>query len=331
MTWKSVCIASMTGDLDRWTFGSLCCGNFMPGMNANLYLDPLGDAVRDDPAGGKSIYGQKAITFLSKFHRVILQHWPKQHVLDQIRAESHVGTKVGLWVNYEAINQVQPWDRITVPLWSVSKSFLLSGANGLTVDPYEGQETPYHSSMVDIRLERYADSFVDCLEDLILVHYRRFRPDFFFFDNLTARPYYGTATNAPPVDEIGYQQAWYKLLGLVQGRIAPVWGHNPGDAYLGTLEGRMDEHFFRAPNSMESDTVVNLAAKLKTGNAHQRGLGLERGRQSINAWFDDPDLWTDLKQAAGWLRDDRVYVQTARTGTSFGLFHPGAHIVKEPR
>jgi hypothetical protein len=315
--WRTLAICAMTGD-NLWSLPSLECGTFNLHEGWQKYISDL--FYTKSAQGAATVHGMDCIRFLKRFDAIVLWHWPNESILSALRSGPEPAPKIGLAIAYESIPQEAMWGRKTEVLRQVGLAHLLKGTQKNRfgydwVDPYEMVDSNVgfkpHCYSVDIGNLQYAENFLNAVEWTVGLNYKRDRPDFYFYDCFQERPYYGTATNAPPITDSGvqdYQRGWEKLLREHQGRIGPVWGHNPGDGYW-NLKNRVHEHFFRS--NYDADTI---RAQSAVGNV---GIGSERND------LPTKEAWAKLREEAGDNRPRNVYVQTARTGSAFALFHPG--------
>ena len=314
---------------------SLRCGPFFPGPGGfDRYFATLpSGGLEGDAVQGYHVLGAYVPGFLGQFGAVVLWHWPFPWMIGWIKQQGHNngqgGTKVGLAVSYESVNQRPPWSKHEHPVHATALGHAyLQPPNTLGsnyVDYYENLPAGHknHCAAVNVGGD-YARNFTSAVEYVFDTDYRIHRPDFLFLDCFQGSRSWHHATNAP-------EEEWETYIGgldegrrRLEGTVAPVWGHNPGSAHP-DLRTRVDEFF----GDHTYDEGLDAVVRDQVGFVGARS-GLGSGR--FSPWAEDMDRWgrlaRDLPVATGpWHRPDHVYVCTARTGGGFSIFHPGQGVV----
>lgn len=318
---RTCAIVDVVGDKPDWPIESLRLGGFTVKDGGGLYFPPAFDGT---------LTGWAVIRFLRQFNAVIFWHWPGERVIRAIReapAMQH-GTRIGLACCFESINQSEPWDGRQNILWQVSRAHLLrsqtpNSRGEYTIDYYEAEpaSNKNHSWAVDIGAPGYAESYAECLSWALDIHYPAHRPDFLFVDCLQERRFWGSATN--PVEEMPSRYVVGHESGIeaIQGRLLPVWGHNPGNGYSRVLKMRMDEFAWqKTPDELAAQTI------LFANRGNVVGLGFDNKRPEC---YKRP-WWEEFYGRVRNQREHQIYVVTARTGSAFAIFCPGSDIVETP-
>lgn len=310
--WKTLALVAVTGDEPE----RLALGPLPMRSGARRYASgfPFADDV---------LQGARVPEFLHQFDAVGLWHWPPEWFLDELYSTER-RIRVGPVVPFEAIPQVQPpRGAPDAVLWEVSSGFLLQGTDGKPVDAY-WSSTPAapakpHVWMCDVRNPEYARAYVEALEFVFSVHYKRTSPTLLFPDNTIRRPYFATAPNAPVVDEAfeaDYRDGWAFFLHEAARRVLPCWGNTnvPDAFFVPSLALEFWEHSFEPgrASAENADTVRAFATQVSVG------LGWE-GSPPTDALA--------LRTAVGPDWPGRIYLLVCRTGTPFGLWYPGPGVV----
>jgi hypothetical protein len=304
----------MTGD-EGWTEDSLASGPWFLDPSAKSYVDDL-DVRAMEFGGGVTIHGGSNLRFFSRFNRSLFWHPVDGATMAAIREYSDFNTRCGIILDFESVHIKKPSLRvgpIAAPLdvlWTVGQAHLLLGTDGKPVQLYPG------AYAVDMRDKMVAEEYARALEWMLAKHYSVDRPDEVFFDCLQPRPYYALAGNAPtwwqdPFYTLQYRETWKRLLHLVSA-FTVVGGHNPGGIVYSLGFGH-EEHATRGVTLSQLVDSINHNANASVG------LGFE--------WRDKPngDIWKEV--AEGTIRRaGQVYLQTARTGKAFRVWHPGPEV-----
>lgn len=330
--WRTHLLTSLTGvpmanRPNDWDIDSLICGDFHLGERGEAYLDGLTNTGMSSK-GGIVVYGSDVLRFLRRgFKRITFWQWPGQNIIGVLRHYAPE-TRISVVCMYEAITQETTWPPGNIDveaLREVSLRYLLrtvpNSYGSDCVDVYEREQPAPpqkpHSWQVNIGRAGYEEEYTAALAAAITLRYPLFSPHDVFLDNCHGSAYIPpTITNRPQAGSeyfADYKAGYDRGINRIQGRVLPVIGNNPGDAYP-QLQCRMIEH------STRGVSPETLGLRVKTHLQH--GGHVLLGAERRDYWRTSDWLAAQEGCRVLGVPDEAVYLMTGRSGTSFCLAYP---------
>ena len=342
MFWQKISIAAVTGagnaEGNDWDVDSLRMPDMRFGVGASRFPGVTHRAI----GLPVTLAGQQIIDVLAKHDTVILQHWPPRAFVELL-VKSGV-KQVLLWTDYECIPERGYWSNIQAPIYLLLKEYRALSAtknrfDESFIDPYEAApagtpEKNMHCHYVDMwsaKAKGLPAAMAKVVAETLMKYYAGL-PVGLFFDNCMPWPYFGTATNAPilqNVDAVAYARSWQEILSWCRKiGLGPLWGNCAAATdFYPQLDGKLDELVF-VPNAL-TPTSAALASMESIDDGEKARRGLRQGYAwhvdtfgAAPRWAHDEKLWQALHKAVpDEAYGDNLGVVTLRTGK--WIFHPG--------
>lgn len=336
--WKKVALVAITGDGltpgDPWSGGPWridSLGIPTPHTGYHAWWWNNGNAL------SFPLVGADAWRLVTAHDAVILYHYPPPAFVAQLK---DAGVReVYLWTDYEATLAQGYWSPYQRSMRDALESHLLAGTQlnsrgSPYVDVYENV-AGRSSFAVDVS-EVSARAFAPTVA-------QAFAPyaglaDGVCMDSVMARPYYGSATNAPPIDEarvLRYQRGWSTFLTDLASRLAggaSIWGNcNAANTLYPQLDCKLGE--MDLAGTVDAEQVITTVMKGIDDGENQRP---RRKRQRYIfypvpysmgwSWPNSPERWEHMQRHTDGRYDDNIMVCTF--GSPAFLFHPGGKVCK---